>query len=383
MQITSKNKKIASLLIKSILFPIVAIAALLSFLPKLIAFFLPFLIGWLIACLASPIVRFIENKLKIHRKAGAVFVISGSIALVVFIIYVIAEILVTQSIEFARTVPDIVSNASSAVNEVGYYLGGLLEKLPVEVRNALNNGVGEASSYLSGLVSRGSEFFMEMASGIIKQIPMALLSTVVCVLSAYFFVSEKDKIAEGYKERIPDKIKNTISLIVNGARHAIGGYFVAQIKIEVFVYACLLIGFLLLKVDFAWFVALVIAILDFLPIFGTGTAIVPWAVVESLNGEYMRAVALIVIWGLSQLLRQFLQPKFVSNQVGLSEFATLFLLYAGFVVGGIIGMILSLPIGIVFVSLNQAGVFEPVKSNLKELLSLIRQKEEASAGEGN
>lgn len=383
MQISNKNKKIASLLIKSILFPIVAIAALLFFLPKLIAFSLPFLIGWLIACLASPIVRFIENKLKIHRKAGAAFVISGSIALVVFIIYVIAEILVTQSIEFARTIPDIVSNASSAVNEVGYYLGGLLEKLPVEVRNALNNGVGEASSYLSGLVSRGSEFFMEMASGIIKQIPMALLSTVVCVLSAYFFVSEKDKIAEGYKERIPDKIKNTISLIVNGARHAIGGYFVAQIKIEVFVYACLLIGFLLLKVDFAWFVALVIAILDFLPIFGTGTAIVPWAVVESLNGEYMRAVALIVIWGLSQLLRQFLQPKFVSNQVGLSEFATLFLLYAGFVVGGIIGMILSLPIGIVFVSLNQAGVFEPVKSNLKELLSLIMQKEEASAGEGN
>lgn len=383
MQISNKNKKIASLLIKSILFPIVAIAALLFFLPKLIAFSLPFLIGWLIACLASPIVRFIENKLKIHRKAGAVFVISGSIALVVFIIYVIAEILVTQSIEFARTIPDIVSNASSAVNEVGYYLGGLLEKLPVEVRDALNNGVGEASSYLSGLVSRGSEFFMEMASGIIKQIPMALLSTVVCVLSAYFFVSEKDKIAESYKERIPDKIKNTISLIVNGARHAIGGYFVAQIKIEVFVYACLLIGFLLLKVDFAWFVALVIAILDFLPIFGTGTAIVPWAVVESLNGEYMRAVALIVIWGLSQLLRQFLQPKFVSNQVGLSEFATLFLLYAGFVVGGIIGMILSLPIGIVFVSLNQAGVFEPVKSNLKELLSLIMQKEEASAGEGN
>lgn len=383
MQISNKNKKIASLLIKNILFPIVAIAALLFFLPKLIAFFLPFLIGWLIACLASPIVRFIENKLKIHRKAGAVFVISGSIALVVFIIYVIAEILVTQSIEFARTIPDIVSNASSAVNEVGYYLGGLLEKLPVEVRDALNNGVGEASSYLSGLVSRGSEFFMEMASGIIKQIPMALLSTVVCVLSAYFFVSEKDKIAEGYKEKIPDKIKNTISLIVNGARHAIGGYFVAQIKIEVFVYACLLIGFLLLKVDFAWFVALVIAILDFLPIFGTGTAIVPWAVVESLNGEYMRAVALIVIWGLSQLLRQFLQPKFVSNQVGLSEFATLFLLYAGFVVGGIIGMILSLPIGIVFVSLNQAGVFEPVKSNLKELLSLIMQKEEASAGEGN
>lgn len=383
MQITSKNKKIAVLLFRNILFPIVAIVSLLFLLPKLIAFFLPFLIGWLIACLASPIVRFIENKLKIHRKAGAVFVISGSIALVVFIIYVIAEILVIQSIEFAKTIPDIVSNASSAVNEVGYYFGGLLEKLPVEVRDALNNGMGEASSYLSGLVSKGSGFFMEMASDIIKQIPMALLSTVVCVLSAYFFVSEKDKIAEGYKKKIPDKIKNTISLIVDGARHAIGGYFVAQIKIEAYVYVCLLIGFLLLKVDFAWLVALAIAILDFLPIFGTGTAIVPWAVIESLNGEYMRAVALIVIWGLSQLLRQFLQPKFVSNQVGLSEFATLFLLYAGFVVGGIIGMILSLPIGIVFVSLNQAGVFEPVKSNLKELISLIRQKEEVSAGERN
>ena len=121
MQITSKNKKIAVLLFRNILFPIVAIVSLLFLLPKLIAFFLPFLIGWLIACLASPIVRFIENKLKIHRKAGAVFVISGSIALVVFIIYVIAEILVIQSIEFAKTIPDIVSNASSAVSEIGYY----------------------------------------------------------------------------------------------------------------------------------------------------------------------------------------------------------------------------------------------------------------------
>lgn len=370
----SINKKILLSILKSIVLPLVITGIIIFTLPKLIGFFLPFLLGWLIAFAASPMVRFIENKLKIHRKAGAAFVISLSIALIVFFIYLICEVLITQSIAFAKTIPDIASNISVAFKEIKAYIDTFLYKLPSGIQEEVFNAIGEASSYLSSLVSKGSSFFMGIASDIIKQVPMAILSTVVCILSAYFFVAEKKDVVNIYKNRCPEKIKNVVSLIVNGAKQAIGGYFVAQVKIEVFVYICLLIGFLILHVDFAWLVALGIAILDFLPIFGTGTAIVPWAIIEAVNGNYITAVVLLIIWGLSQLLRQFLQPKFVSHQVGLSEFATLFLLYAGFVFGDVIGMIISVPIGIVVVSLYQAGVFNPLIEEWKVLFQLIKYK---------
>lgn len=370
----SINKKILLSIFKSIVLPLVITGIVIITLPKLIGFFLPFLLGWLIACVASPMVKFIESKLKIHCKAGAAFVISLSIALIVFLIYLVIDVLITQSIAFAKTVPDIVSNVSVAFSEIKVYVDNFLYKLPSGIQEEVFNAIGEAGSYLSNLVSKSSSFFMNMASDIVKQIPMALLSTVVCILSAYFFVAEKKDVTDIYKNKCPERVKNVVSLIINGTKQAIGGYFVAQVKIEIFVYICLLIGFLLLRVNFAWLVALGIAILDFLPIFGTGTAIVPWAIIEAVNGNYITAVVLFVICGLSQLLRQFLQPKFVSHQVGLSEFATLFLLYAGFVFGGVIGMIISVPIGIVVVSLYQAGVFNPLIEEWKVLFHLIKYK---------
>lgn len=370
----SINKKILLSTIKSIVLPLVIVCIIIFSLPKLIGFFLPFLFGWLIACIASPMVRFIEDKLKIHRKAGAALVISLSIALIVFLIYLITEVLITQTVAFAKTIPDIVSNVSVAFKEIRVYVDTFLYKLPSGMQEEVFSAIGEASSYMSDLVSEGSSFFMDAASNVIKRIPMAILSTVVCILSAYFFVAEKKDFVNIYKNKCPEKVKSIVSLIVNGTKQAIGGYLVAQVKIELFVYICLLIGFLLLRVNFAWLVALGIAILDFLPIFGTGTAIVPWAIIEAINGNYITAVLLLVIWGLSQLLRQFLQPKFVSHQVGLSEFATLFLLYAGFVFGGVIGMIISVPIGIVIVSLYQAGVFNPLIEEWKNLFQLIKCK---------
>ena len=121
-------------------------------------------------------------------------------------------------------------------------------------------------------------------------------------------------------------------------------------------------------VDYSFLIAFVIAALDFLPFFGTSIVFVPWAIIKAISGNYFMAIAFIVIWGVSQLVRQLIQPKFVSDSIGMPPIPTLFLLFMGYKVAGVIGMILAVPIGIIIVNMYEAGLFDTPKLSLKILL---------------
>ena len=111
-------------------------------------------------------------------------------------------------------------------------------------------------------------------------------------------------------------------------------------------------------------IALGIACLDFLPFFGTGAVMWPWAVVKFLSGDYAMAVGLLIIWGVGQLVRQIIQPKIVGDSIGLAPVPTLFLLYIGYKIGGVLGMIIAIPVGIIVVNLYQAGVFDTARDSV-------------------
>lgn len=350
-------------------------------LPKLIVLCMPFIIGGLIAYAVSPMVKFFEEKIKIHRKAGSAVVICFSIGLVVALAYFIVAFLVNQGISLMESLPEMISEITSSTEGIVSYLSGLVSKLPDFIENAVWKEIGEADSYFSGIFTKASEWAIAFVSDLVKHMPMAILSTVVAILSAYFFVSENITIASLIKKYCPERLLDLFLKITNGTKHAVGGYLIAQFKIEGCVYVLLLLGFLILRVPFAWLIALGVAILDILPIFGTGTALVPWAIVEGLNGRFGITVGLLIIWGLSQLLRQFIQPKFVGNQVGLSEIATLVLMYAGFVLGGVVGMIFSVPVGIVVYSLYKEGIFDPLLLSFSNAFSLIRPSKQTGEGD--
>ena len=118
---------------------------------------------------------------------------------------------------------------------------------------------------------------------------------------------------------------------------------------------------------FSILLALAIAFLDFLPFFGTGTALIPWAVYEFLTGDYKRVLALVVLYGVTQLVRQLIQPKLVGDSIGLTPLFTLVLLYTGYRVEGIFGMIVAVPIGLIVVNLYKAGAFDYILDDVKIL----------------
>ena len=156
-----------------------------------------------------------------------------------------------------------------------------------------------------------------------------------------------------------------------GLRRAIGGYFKAQLKIELWMYILLSIGFTILRVPYAFIIAIGVAFLDLLPFFGTGTILLPWAVIKFLSGDYTMVIGLLLIWGVGQLARQLIQPKIVGDSVGLSPIPTLFLLYIGFKAGGVIGMIIAVPIGLIVLNMYEEGVFNTTINSLKILYASI------------
>ena len=131
----------------------------------------------------------------------------------------------------------------------------------------------------------------------------------------------------------------------------------SQFKIMGVVFAILLAGFAILNVEYAILLALLIALLDFLPFFGTGAVMWPWAIYQLIEGNYVMAIGLVVTWAVSQLVRQLIQPKLVGDSIGLEPIPTLILLYIGFRIGGAFGLIIAVPIGMIIINLYRAGMF--------------------------
>ncbi len=346
---------------------LVILIAVVWLVPKGIVFFMPFIIGWIIALIAGPVVRFLEKKLKIRRKAGSAFVIIAVIGLVVLAGYLIVSNLVRELAGFVNDLPQMWDSLQEDFNAIAKNLSVIYDKLPVNIQNTIDNITASASDIAGDFIGKLSSPTIAAVGNFAKQLPTFIIGLIMCLLSSYLFVAEKEQIAQGIKRHMPEGLLYRFSLMKRSLVRAVGGYFKAQIKIEIWIYLLLLIGFFILGVDYAPLFALGIAILDFLPFFGTGTAMVPWAIVKFLSADYIMTIALLVIWGVSQLVRQIIQPKIVGDSVGVPPLPTLFLLYIGYMVGGVMGMIVAVPIGIILFTMYEEGAFDTTKNSIKIL----------------
>ena len=107
--------------------------------------------------------------------------------------------------------------------------------------------------------------------------------------------------------------------------------------------------------------------MDFLPFFGTGTALIPWAVYEVFTGQYKMVLFLLALYAITQIFHRDLEPKMVADSVGLNPLLTLVFLYIGYKVSSVIGMILAVPLGMVVINMYKAGAFDYILDDVKVL----------------
>lgn len=338
-------------------------------LPKCIFFFMPFVIGWIISLIAAPVVRFFEEKLKVRRKGASVIVIVAVLSAVILLFYGIGAKLIKEGISFVNELPMLWEGIMEEFNQVGENLEGVYNRLPEDMQQTLDNIGSQMGEYFGSLMEGVGRPTFEAVGNVAKQLPDIFLGVVMCILSAYFFVADKSYMSNIMKKYVPDSVRYRFDLIRRSFRNAVGGYFKAQFKIECWIYILLVIGLLALHVRYALLVALGIAFLDFLPVFGTGTVMIPWAVIEILSKDYKMAVGLLIIWCVGQLVRQMIQPKIVGDSIGVDAIPTLFLLFIGYKAAGVLGMILAVPIGIIVMNLYEEGVFDTTKQSIQILMA--------------
>lgn len=341
--------------------------------PALVKFFFPVIAGWLIAQLANPLVRFLENHLHIVRRHSSFGIIFGTIFLIVLACYYAVMLLWRESGRLVKQLPVYYQAMVQGFDKIAEKLQGIASRMPPDTREQIAELTEHFTTYLGQIVSSLSGVTVEAAGNAAKNIPSLLISFLFILLFAYFFIAQRERIHNIGRNVIPKSARDQLSLVWANLKYAVGGYFRAQFKIMGIVGAILAVGFLIMQIDYAILLAVLIAFLDFLPMLGTGTVLLPWALFCALSDALPRAAGLLVLYAVTQVTRQVIQPKMVGDSVGIDTLTTLLLLFVGYRLAGLLGMIIAVPAGLILIQLYEAGAFDHVLENVRELRETIRE----------
>lgn len=360
-------------MILNIVIPLLGLCLVIFLGPRLLHFFMPFVVGWILALLANPLVRFLERRVKLVRRHGSMLIIIAALAIVIGLFYGAGLLVYREMGSFLADAPEIYQSVIAEIGDALQNGRKLAEYFPQNLQPPLLAFSDNLDGLFGKLVSRAAEPTVQIAGHVAKSIPNLLVNMVIIILSSYLFLADRESIMRWLKEHLPAFVFRYIEYMKRDAKGLIGGYFLAQFRIMCVVALILAAGFLVLGVRYGVLLAFLTAILDFLPIFGTGTVLFPWAVVKLFAGEYAYATGLILLYILTQVVRQIIQPKIVGESMGLPPLMTLFLLYLGFKLRGLTGMILAVPVGLVFINFYKYGAFDSMIRNFIMLMESIQK----------
>lgn len=355
-----KYLKIVSNLVLAVLIVIAAVAVV----PKVLRFFMPFVVGFIISLVVNPIVKFLDKKLRIKRKYGLLFLTAAVVGAVTFGCYALGTMLVVETKGFLAEVPAMYESTKQELSTVIAQFQHLLVMLPGMQSFDFAALEQSLTSFLTQTVDN---LFTAETISKIGNLADLLVSVIMGILATYFFVVDRDKMVYSIRMHLPNGFYDNVIKVYGEILRSIMGYFKAQFQIMGVIFLIVAIGLALLGIKRAWLIALGIAFLDLLPVFGTGTVLIPWAIIRVFSGDFAVAFGMVVVYVIALVVHQMLQPKLVGDAIGLNVFATLVYMYIGYKVQGVIGMMIAVPIGLVLESFYKAGAFDRLIWCVKEL----------------
>ena len=351
--------KLKNVDLKILFWPVVVVlfGILLYFLtPRLVELFglltgllLPFIIGYVLSKAVNPLADLLQRKLKIPRGATAILVIIVVICGLVLLVYRGASTLSFRIKDSLVNNPDFkdyfMAQYSLAINK----LMTLYNSMPDVIQDALS-GVVSGSGSATGVV-------MDYATRFVKAMPNAFVGTIVCVLSFYFMVSDSATVTKLTNKVFKIQFEKS-SLVWAQIKKYHGGYVKAQLIIMSITAVVMSIWFIILGARYAIPIALGIALLDALPIFGSGLILWPWSIMSFLNGDVRMGICLILVYASVALTRHLTEPKLVSTSVGMNPLLTLMSMYIGYRTLSVGGLIAGPLIMLFIVSLYKGKVFD-------------------------
>lgn len=342
--------------------------------PKLLSFFLPFVIALIVSAIANPLVNFLEKKVKILRKYSSAVIIVFVLAILFALIYFALWGAIQGIQALFGEMDDIIATFLGFLDEFRLALSNLSISLPASLHEAIQSLDSSIETTLTSFAKDLMEQINFSAAGsYLNNALNVLILIIISILATYFVMIDRNQLALAVSRMVPMSIQHYYHVVMDNIKTAVGGYLKTQFKLMIIIMLALLLGFKLLDVEYALLLAFITAILDFLPVFGTGTIIGPWVVFKIISGDYLYAVFLIIIYLVCLLLKQLLQPKIMGDSVGLSPLYALFFMFVGYRINGIIGMIIGIPVGMVLLSFYRAGFFNRILKGFKIIIHDVNE----------
>ena len=326
----------------------------------------PFLFALVLAWVLNPAVRWLQRRTNASRKAVSMVLVVLVFAVIGGVLFGLGWIAVDQVRSLfdnrQSLLDELLGGLVSVVNSVSGWLGGLV---PQGVLTTSEDLVDAFVGWVQGLDFSG--WLTEMAGqapSMVTSVSNFAVALVVFMMGSYFITGDYPRLRFELADRVPMVARDFCRSVKDIFMSAFGGYVKSQLILSAGVFMILTIGFLLMRQPYGLLLAFGLAVLDFIPIIGSGTMMVPWAVVDMVLGNYGEAAALMSIWGVIALFRRFAEPKILGDQTGLSPILSLVGIYVGMKLGGVLGMVVGPLLLLVCINLAKLGIFRPVLDDL-------------------
>ena len=334
--------------------------------PPLLGLLMPFVLALVLTWILNPAIVKVQRRFGGSRKALSlvllilIFTIAGGVlaALVYSIVSEVASLVMNWPSIWADSL-------QPAIVGMEDFLSGLFAGLPDQVSQTTTAALDKLVAWLNEMIPSMLSHVGSAAGSFAFSIPSFAVALVIFVMATYFIASDYPRLRLMVTDRLSPGVRDFFGSVKRTAVAAFGGYVKAQLILSVVIFFILLVGFVVINQPYSVLLAFLLAVLDFIPIVGSGTVMVPWAVADLFLGEYRHAVELMVIWGIIALFRRGAEPKVVGDQTGLSPILSLISIYVGMKIAGVAGMILGPVLCMVVINVGRLGVLDGVLSDLR------------------
>lgn len=340
----------------------------------LVTLFMPFIFGYIFSMAVNPLADFLQRKLKLPRGVSAVLVI----VLIIGILGGLIGMVVWKIIDEIRMIydqfPSIYAGIKTAVQTAGERISVLYKNMPVNIQDSLSDFGNGLSIKISEIINNASMPLMDSASSFAKKVPGIFVASIVFILSSYFMVTNHKVVSNTVRKCVGEKFTARLVEVKKQLGFYLGGYCKAQGILMIISFVIMIIGLAILDVKFALVIALVTAIIDALPFFGSGLVFIPWIAITLISGNFKLGIGLWIIYTALFLVRRFAEPKLVSSGADMNPILILMSMYVGYKLISLGGLILGPIILMIVVSLYKAGVFDGIIKAVKDFVIFIKKQ---------
>ncbi|NJD01584.1 MAG: sporulation integral membrane protein YtvI [Ruminiclostridium sp.] len=312
----------------------VVFATLAAF--KLAVLLAPFIIALILSSLIEPVICIAEKKLKLGRKAAVPLILSLMIAIPGYLSFAIITRLIYEVKSFVLVLPAMLSRLYVQLRNLIDSVSNMHD-WPPELAGSLES----LYTSLTSAISRLADTLFKGAFATAVSLPEALIFVLITVISTFFMSSDRELIVGYFHKQLPDRWVKKIRSIKNDMFSALFGYLKAVMILMAITFFELFIGLPIINVAYALLLAVIIAVIDALPIVGTGSILVPWSLFCYVSGNYRLGTSILILYLVTLIVRQLIEPKILSRQIGVHPLMALASMYVGLKLAGFTGLVLG------------------------------------------